>query len=634
MAQDSLFRELCKPETLRIGWHLAQLDSRDDFVEDPLRNSDFASQLQVRLSFISEQLVSGRYRPRHLLEVDIPKSALTVRPGNVLPIEEAIILHAIVYLIAPRLDPLLSRQVYSYRLHADWRRRLQRGRSLFRDDDLALPFLRRSTIKRFDPMESWYIAWPEFDRARKKALQGKKYTHLAKADISAYFENIDLRLLDDLLRQRLRYEPKLLSLIFRILNAWTRDTASGVPVGRGLPQGNDVSSFLGNLYLLPLDRALARFCSRTGCAWFRYVDDLDILTPSYETARQAVLLANSALRSLHLNLQGSKTHILFGRELRAEYTHAQSDEATAIIQRLGEITASDAAATARRKKLLSQAAPLARGFTRNLPRALRSLNEKDSRLLRRLFTLYGSQKSPRLRRCALACLRERPERRVLEKALRYVTNLDYRFHDRLAAELLDIAVEEHGGGNYYQVALLIQTIGQLHPKSSDGLVSRIRPILWRARPNWLVNQKALETLFNLPSAAQAAEHAAARFLTDEHPWVRRAAAALVLKGRPGFVREQMGRLVFHPDTSVQLPALMWKRYECDADFRRHELQRLQSIADDHGFMRNSRTLWALGGTCVAPELDRFRLLARGFLHSKSAIVQWHARELSGRIGAA
>ena len=45
MANDQLFKDLCKPEIMKIGWHLAQGDSRDDFVRDPISHADYASNL-------------------------------------------------------------------------------------------------------------------------------------------------------------------------------------------------------------------------------------------------------------------------------------------------------------------------------------------------------------------------------------------------------------------------------------------------------------------------------------------------------------------------------------------------------------------------------------------------------------
>jgi hypothetical protein len=626
---NSMFRELCKPELLKIGWHLAQLDSRDDFVEDPLRHADFASQLDLRLRYIIEQLTSGRYRPRNVLDVDIPKSALTVRPGSVLPIEEATILHAIVYLIAPRLDSLLSPSVYSYRLHEKWKARVSRGRSMFVDDELELPFLKRATIKRFDPMESWYIAWPEFDAARKSAVSRRHFTHVTKTDISAYFENIDLRMLEDLLKQRLRFEPKLLALLFRILGAWTRDTAAGVTIWRGLPQGNDVSSFLGNFYLVPLDRELDQFCRRRKAVWYRYVDDIDIFTRSFEDAREAVLLVNRVLRSLHLNLQGSKTKILSGRQLRTEYSHKENDRVGDLIKKIGSLPQQPSRARFRRSVLLRRADTLAKRFSRRLPVSIRSLDEKNNRLLRRLMTFYAFANSARLKRTALACLREQPERRLMEKSLRYLRNLKYRHHDDLAKRLLNIASDT----KYvtpYQLASIIQTVGQLHPKSPASIATRIRKMATRTDADWLVKQKAAEALFCLPCGPRSAYRVARTLLETLHPWVRRAAALLMLKAEATSAQKTIDRLVFHPDSSLHLAGLLWKRYESDIPFRDAELQRLRSINDDHAFLKNVHRFWAIGRVYTRTDAERLERILDPFVGSRSPVVRWHVKQLLKR----
>jgi len=252
MPEDRLFKELCKPDVMRIGWHLAQADSRDDFVTDPVGHADFASNLPDRLGHMIEEVQSQRYRPRYLLEIDLPKSNLSVRPGNVLPIEEASLLHAISYVLAPLLDKKLDRAVYSYRLHRDWKKKAKKRESLFREVDIEIPFLRRKTIASISPFEAWYERWPEFEANAKLAVTKEGFTHLTKTDITAYFENIDLRLLEALIRSLLkREEGKVIELLFRILEGWTRVTSAGTSVGRGIPQGCDVSSFLGNLYLVP-----------------------------------------------------------------------------------------------------------------------------------------------------------------------------------------------------------------------------------------------------------------------------------------------------------------------------------------------------------------------------------------------
>ncbi|MGH8608864.1 MAG: hypothetical protein ACREX9_16075 [Gammaproteobacteria bacterium] len=245
MAENQLFTQLCSPEVIRVGWHLAQTDSRDDFVTDPVGHADFASTLTGRLQHLIEQVQNHRYRPRHLLEMDIPKSGLSVRPGNVLPIEEAALLHAIVYLLAPLLDKKLDPGVYSYRLHPDWKKRVKKRGSLFREADIELPFLKKGTVRSINPFDAWYERWPEFEKEARQAHTEKGYTHLTKTDITSYFENIDLRLLETQIRSLLRREEgKILQLLFRLLEGWTRVTSTGTPIGRGIPQVTKSVPFL------------------------------------------------------------------------------------------------------------------------------------------------------------------------------------------------------------------------------------------------------------------------------------------------------------------------------------------------------------------------------------------------------
>ena len=53
---DQLFKKLCDPATIEIGWHLAHGDSRDDFATDALGYADYAFMKKERFRFIVEQL--------------------------------------------------------------------------------------------------------------------------------------------------------------------------------------------------------------------------------------------------------------------------------------------------------------------------------------------------------------------------------------------------------------------------------------------------------------------------------------------------------------------------------------------------------------------------------------------------
>ena len=150
----------------------------------------------------------------------------------------------------------------------------------------------------------------------------------------------------------------------------------GLQVGRGIPQGNEVSSFLGNIYLLPFDKALTEFCRKHDATWFRYVDDVDVYTRSAEAARAVVFEINEILRSLHLNLQGSKTEILTGDELVTEYENSDQE----LLDRVwSELERLDCRAKANAKTvttLLRDLRPLAERFRRGLPASVHRLKKR------------------------------------------------------------------------------------------------------------------------------------------------------------------------------------------------------------------------------------------------------------------
>ncbi len=597
MLSDQLFRELCKPETMRIGWYLAQSDSRDNFVTDPIGHADFAFNLDHRLKHLVEQVQAHRYRPHHLLEVDIPKTGLSVRPGNILPIEESALLHSIVYLLAPHLDKRLDDAVYSYRLHPDWKKRIKKRDSLFREANIAFPFLKRSTISLISPFEAWYELWPDFEIDAIKACTEEGYTYITKTDIVAYFENVDLRLLENQIRSLLkREEEKVLQVLFRVLEGWTRVTSMGTPIERGIPQGNEISSFLGNLYLVPLDRALNKFCKSRDAKWFRYVDDVKVFTKSEYDAREAVFIINDTLRSLHLNLQGSKTDIISGDKLKYELNNSESElveKAFDNIRKLSPDRVSDS------KLITSHLKPLSiivSRFRKGLPDSVTSLDGKQNRLFRRLMTLYGTCKRPHLKNAAFVALKHLPDLRILNKTLSYVSQLDIQTHDETINKLFEL-LEKKELPFPYQVAMVLSTIAKLHPKDPNSIASRIRSYGLKNKQHWVVVQKAIEAIVVYPYQPNYVLNISKKYLCHEHPMVRRAACMLLTRSSKHELRENLIELIYHPDPGVNRMALYFQRLIQDKNYSKQVLSSMISGSKtDYVFQKSIPNLYALAAT--------------------------------------
>ena len=628
MQENRLFRKLLRPPTLRVGWHLAHSDSRDDFVSDPVGYQDIAANLSMGLEFLIHELRHDRYRPRNLISVDLPKSGFGIRPGNVLPIEEAALLHSIAYLLAPRLDSHLSSSVYSYRLHKEWRKRVKQGKSLFREGDEEIPFLKGKTIRKIDPFEPWYVAWPEFDRQRMALVTNEGYTHLTRTDISAYFENIDLAVLESLLRQRVPREPILMSLLARLLHCWTRTTSTGVPVGRGIPQGNDVSSFLGNIYLLPLDHALDRYCARRDAVWLRYVDDVEVYSKDSVTAREVISVINGALRQLHLNIQGSKTEIYEGRALSEELSSAELVVATEVCNALQRIDWSSKGASTEATRLLKRVRPIAARFRRGLPVAAHNLNKKDNRLFRRLLTAYGLAHRPYLKNAAIAALEEPPELRILTKCLRYLHQLPESVHAEIVDRLIAIITSTPALISYHSAAILA-CLHRLHPSSNRlHIVKEITHIGFQQRSDWHVRQRALGLLSVLPAREGTALRRANNSLKHHHPFVRRAAMLMLIRARVPDVRSSLTSLMSDPDPAISRLAVHWSRVLQSTDMAQKVLAGMsRRAANNQNFVWHVPMLYLIRcnddpsvGKGLRSEVARYQ-------SSKSARVQWHIRRL-------
>ncbi len=624
---DRLFRELCKPETLRIGWHLAQRASRDDFVRDPIDHADFAADLDRRLQHLLNQVRGGRYRPRHLIEIDIPKTSLSVRPGNVLPIEESTLLHAIIYLLAPKLDGALSEHVHSYRLHPEWKKRVKKGRSLFHDTELALPFLKRQTIRALDPFEAWYEAWPEFVKAAAKAAKVEGYTHVTKTDISAYFENIDLSLLEAIMRNQLKQsEDRTIEILFRVLRAWCRTTTHGTPIGRGIPQGNDVSSFLANLYVVSVDQRLSAFAARKPAKWLRYADDFQVFTRNEQDAREALFVINDALRQLHLNLQPSKTKILAGADLDEELDDSDMTQMNRALESIQKLSA--ASPGTRVTEILGPLSPIRSRFTRGLPKAVSNLDQKQSRIFRRLLTLYGRCQRTHFIDASFAALESLPDLRVLDKTLRYLLHMPYDRHDSILERLLSM-VENDVLPFPYQKGRVLNAARELHPSIWSGVVSRIRDIGFRAQKPWFVQMEAACAIATFPHQERHLDSLAARLLEHESTEVRRAGCILLTRGSVNTFREEIEILLGDPDPSLaRLASLFW-RMIFNKEFAAAELDRLRrGTWSDTVAIRNLPRIYALR---CSPELETVRSL-REFVatrpRTRSTKVRRHLEHLA------
>ena len=129
---------------------------------------------------------------------------------------------------------------------------------------------------------------------------------MVDVDIKGYFDNIPHAPLMRLVKERIA-DGRVLNLIEACLKQpVSEEGKEEVVPDKGSPQGGVISPLLANIYLDPLDQLLAA----SGIQSVRYADDIVILTPSAEAARQALELVQRWMEGVQLTLHPDKTRIV------------------------------------------------------------------------------------------------------------------------------------------------------------------------------------------------------------------------------------------------------------------------------------------------------------------------------------
>jgi len=604
------YNKLSDVALLRRAWHLARRDSRADFTYDPYRFSDFAFRLDDHLKGIAQSLKSGTYHPKPLLTIDVPKSSLSVRPGSTLSIEDKIVLFAIALLIAPPLDRYLPEAVYSWRV-----KKGTNQKELFADHEiLRFPFLKGTTIqRRVDFVEPWYGAWPEFMKDLEIAYEKRGYRYMVVSDIVAYFENIDLSLLRELLLRYLPRQPRIINFLINLLEYWSWPAVHGGTSPRGIPQGNGVSSFLGNFYLLPLDMA---FIGHRDIKYLRYMDDVKIMAKDIRMARDSLFLMNEKLRELRLNIQGGKTRILQNQEIRDELFDDRLSRVNRLIDEIQK-KKNKVSSNERQNLVIRLKAELKKVRGRK-----GVIRDKELRLFRRLVTGFTLLKHPGMVRIVMQQLERNPDSRLLNSAVRYLRSQERSLRtisDRLAGLLVSGKLLFP-----YQEAHCLMALRYQRDVTANSW-NEARKRLRAKREHWYVRQQAAQ-LMGLKQLSHRELRGLRRLAAEEaNVEVKRAVLhALAQLPRQELAAVSRG-LLFETDTKIQRLGRYFSGLLSDKDGGR---KRLDSLFSD---FREELLVDRLYEVEVLSKAEDLKIRAVVLDKLKKVRKNLHGRMLKGRV---
>ena len=315
-----------------LSFQRAISDLESGPLPDPLKYAEYDYALNDLVHLLISQLQDNEYRSKRAENFDMPKGEFAIRPGAALNVMDLSVLHRLASDFIVTLDKKLPSGVIAYRLREDKKLqyRIERQSAYF-----VLPRYKRNRIK---IEESWYNLWPQYREQLKKDLQSNRYHYVASTDITAFFEDVNLQTLGEILKKKSSKHIKQINTIIEIFASWALRDPGNIRQSRGLPQGINMSGVLANHYLEIIDEYLesvnkkARGKSKDRIKWYRYCDDINILCKSPLRARAILLNIGRLLRRLGLNQNAHKTNVYSSKKALDVMFYPIIDNVSGIIE--------------------------------------------------------------------------------------------------------------------------------------------------------------------------------------------------------------------------------------------------------------------------------------------------------------
>jgi retron-type reverse transcriptase len=140
------------------------------------------------------------------------------------------------------------------------------------------------------------------NRIAKLLRSAKRPLYLVKRDISDYFASVNHEVLLTALQSLVDPADYLYGLLVRRVRFSYEELGRQQTATIGIPFGTAIACFLANVYLTDLDRDLEQIPL---LHYFRYADDILLLSASREAALQAARCVEHSLAGLHLKSKAS-----------------------------------------------------------------------------------------------------------------------------------------------------------------------------------------------------------------------------------------------------------------------------------------------------------------------------------------
>lgn len=263
----------------------------DKNVRDPLDHIDFEVNLTKELEEIMHRVERGDYYPsRPLIHYSAKKNGIS-RPTVSMNIEDSVVF----LFCLEQLDKELLEKVRNKNIRGG----VMLTPTLFPADG--------------DFYEHYFKDWMELMESIQESL--KKHSFIATTDISSYFDNVDIEVLENLLRNSVTGKSNVLELLCFILQGVKLRYGYQTTLKTGLVQDDsDGSRLLAYFYLYQHDNRMMELSHSIKADYFRFADDMNITVKTEIDGKRALRTLSDSLRQLGLTASIEKTYITSSEE--------------------------------------------------------------------------------------------------------------------------------------------------------------------------------------------------------------------------------------------------------------------------------------------------------------------------------